>query len=248
MVEPDAPTAPSSTSCDDDVFTVPSAQRGEADLIVLYDDLLDLDTPPSTPPQVVKQLSSPSSPLLTLEQTLRLFEPPQLHYSPELTPVDYTDVNPHAPLVELDSCEGPAARPRPPHTAPSVPRAPSGSYTSSQSSSRPSSQPTQLSSTRVSSVSTQFAARASPLVPPVAETPAQSRPYSARPGESPSLARVMDNLDVLSSNSTSSHCGSTCTHSLVGTYRPADQHRQREERVCCCGSTQDGSSCNIFTG
>lgn len=191
--EPDAPAnGSSSTTCNDDLFNGTGMQRGDQDLIALYDDLLDLNTPPSTPPKAGKQPSTPSTPLLTPEQALRLFEPPELQPSPELTPVNYKDdVDPSMPLVELDSFDE-LVNGRPPHAAPPVPRAPSASYSSSQSSSRPSSQPTQLSSTRVSSVSTrstQVAARAPPFVPSPAETPVQARPFSARPGESPSLSR-----------------------------------------------------------
>lgn len=181
--EPDTPPTWASTAQHDDTFNEPVAQRGEQDLIVLYDDLLDLNTPPASPPESTKQPPLPSSPLLSAEEALRLFEPPQYHYSPELTPVNGKNIDADVPLIDIDCCTE-TDTPWPPPPAPPVPRAPPGSHSSSQSRSRSSSQPaqTQLSSTRVHSVPT-HAARAAQFVPSP-ETHAQPRPFSGRPGES----------------------------------------------------------------
>lgn len=88
---------------DDDVFEefgLTAGARGEQDLIVLHDDLLDLDAPIDSTSDDKGIVTPPSSPLLSPEQAVRLFEPLQCRQSPELNP--RADVLPNLPLIEID--------------------------------------------------------------------------------------------------------------------------------------------------
>lgn len=218
-----------------DSFTPTGAHQGEQDLIVLCDDLLELDTPPSTTPKHGKALSLPSSPLLSPEQALRLFEPPQYHYSPTLASViDIKDVPLETPLVDIDDHQESSPPRRNPPATPPVPRAPLNSP--SQSSSHPSSQSTQASSHCVLSVPTQPAARAPQFVPAF-EPSAQSRPLEGRPGESPPpfLSLRQHFLTAHSSASPNSTPTSSVCIPLV-TILSAGKLQKRESRT-----KQDGS-------
>lgn len=121
-----------------------------------------------------------------LSKPCGFFEPLQYHHSPPLTPApDRNRERYDGPLIEIDDSTATAPPSQPARAPPFVPPAPSGSYTASDSSLRPSPrapQSTHLHALLTHAVPPQSTARL-PSSEPLSQISAQPRPSTAHPGE-----------------------------------------------------------------